>query len=333
VAERRDSGNERSEVPGNGDFDDLLTPPLPGDRRLRRWAWPAAIAVAVIFVAAAIGLSKVGPGTGAAIPTTTTAGTAATTTTAPAVRLQPYAPDPALLYYPTVLPAGWELCRQLEDISKGDRFCAPDDDDNWLQVSVKDSYQVQLSGTSVPEISNAQWVTIVGQAVLAVPSGQFEVTLIETPAIPDDALVTIAQSIPLIGDRDALYADYELPIDLGAVPEAALADLLRDLDAEPRVVAERPGEAQVFAGNVSLAAFGSSTPALPDLAATIPFPRLIGSDRPLVCGESPSRNRAYAIWDQRGFSWRLEGQLPLDEMQRLALSVIDEVSLLEPAPD
>ena len=33
--------------------------------------------------------------------------------------------DPELLYYPTLLPEGWEVCHQLEDISRGDRFCDP----------------------------------------------------------------------------------------------------------------------------------------------------------------------------------------------------------------
>lgn len=333
MAEGLDPEGERPHLPPDGSFDELLTSPVHDTDRSRRRAWWLG-AVFVVLVAAVVSIVALnGPGETERASTATSqpSGELTTLSVDAPMSLEPYDAEPALLYYPTVLPEGWDLCRQLEDISKGDRFCAPNDDDTWLQIAVKDHGEVRLTGTPVRDIPNAQWVTVVGETVLAVPSGEFQVVLVEGSGIPNTDVVAIAETIPLIGDRDALYADYEVPLDLQAVPGDALGDLLSTVDPEPRVAGRRTGEAQVYAETVSLSVFTGGGPTLPDFAATIPLPRLVPADRPLVVGESPSRSRSYAFWDQRGFSWRLEGRVSLDETYTLALSVIEKVAALEPA--
>ncbi|MEA3509971.1 MAG: hypothetical protein U9R51_00910, partial [Actinomycetota bacterium] len=68
---------------------------------------------------------------------------------------------------------------------------------------------------------------------------------------------------------------------------------------------------------------------VPDFAATLVMPRLVDADRPIVVGESSIRHRTYAIWDQRGYGWRLEGQITVDEITALARDLADRIAALE----
>jgi hypothetical protein len=35
----------------------------------------------------------------------------------------------------------------------------------------------------------------------------------------------------------------------------------------------------------------------------------VSTDRPILIGESQERGRGYALWNQGGFVWRIEGQM------------------------
>lgn len=238
--------------------------------------------------------------------------------------------DPELLYYPTLIPAGWELCRQIEDIAQGDRFCAADDDQAWLQVAVKDSGVVPTDGAPFVSGSNtAVWLDHARFLEIANPVGTFQTLVVSSNALSDDDIVAVFESIPLVANRAALYGSYEVPLDLDAVSDGQLADLLTQYDSDPQVAGRRWGEAQVHTPTVSLQLFYGDGLTVPDFATTLAMPRLIDADRPIVVGESPTRNRTYAIWDQRGYGWRLEGQITVDEITALALNVVDRIAALE----
>ena len=116
----------------------LLSSPMPPrSERGGRLVWLVAVVVVVAVIVVWLVLADGDESAGGAADTSTTATSTAkiTATTLPALVLEAHSADPALLYYPTLLPEGWEVCRQLEDISRGDRFCDPDDDNVWLQGS------------------------------------------------------------------------------------------------------------------------------------------------------------------------------------------------------
>ena len=151
--------------------------------------------------------------------------------------------------------------------------------------------------------------------------------VVSSAALPEDSLITIAESIPLVGSRDSLYSAYEPPLNLETVTDEDLARLLESAGEDVRVT-RRDLEASVFTSVIILRLFAVDELYVPDLAPWIPKPRLIDANRPVVVGESESRSRTYAIWDQRGYGWRLEGQMSVEEASRLALAVIEQVPAL-----
>ncbi|MEA3509972.1 MAG: hypothetical protein U9R51_00915, partial [Actinomycetota bacterium] len=154
--------------------------------------------------------------------------------------------DPGLLYYPTLIPAGWELCRQIEDIDQGDRFCDPDDDEAWLQVAVKDSGVVPTDGAPfVSGSDTAVWLDHARFLEIATPVGAFQTLVVSSNALSDDDIVVVFESIPLVANRAALYGSYEVHLDLDAVSDEQLAALLTQYDPNPQVAGRRWGEAQI----------------------------------------------------------------------------------------
>lgn len=239
-----------------------------------------------------------------------------------------YTPEETFLNHPTMLPEAWELCRHLETVDDGDRFCDPNDDDRWLQVSVEDGALLRLDqGDPIEGSDTGVWLARGESSQAAFPSGSRDVFVIISDALSDDELVAVAESIPLVVSRDSLYAEYEVPLDLALVTDEQLAGLLASIGEEVRVT-RRDLEASVFTSVVILRLFAVDEVYVPQLALRIPKPRQIGSDRPVVVGESESRRRGYAIWDQRGYGWRLEGQITVEEASALALEIVELVAAL-----
>jgi hypothetical protein len=144
-------------------------------------------------------------------------------------------------------------------------------------------------------------------------------------------LLAVADTIPLVGRRELLAGSYELPIALGETTDEQLAALLTPLDPDAHVSGRRPGEAQVFASEVSLSLFWGDGLTVPDFAVSMPYPRLVPAARPLIAGESPTRGRSYAIWDQGGYGWRLELQGTADDAAAIAADLIDRIADLPTA--
>ena len=189
---------------------------------------------------------------------------------------------------------------------------------------------VRLEGAPpIPDTHGGVWLNRSDPAEIAIPSGAFHFVVVTSKALPDNELIAVAGSIPVVANRDALYGSYEVPLDLDAVSDDQLAGLMSHLDANPRVAGRGWGEAQVLTSTVFLSLFDGDGLTVPDFATTLPLPRLITADRPVIVGESTARRRVYAIWDQRGYGWCLEGQVTVDEITAIALDVIDRVAALE----
>ncbi|MEA2010664.1 MAG: hypothetical protein U9N78_08170 [Actinomycetota bacterium] len=316
----------------------LLASPLDDDRQSRRAVIFGSVAALLVAAAVAVWLFPGDDDTGIrgveAAPESVTVvdDTAAADTTgaaeAPEVVLWPYEPDPPILYHPTELPRGWEACRVVEDSSRGDRFCDRDGDEAFVQVSVKEAGDVR-SDAAPPtgDDYNGVWLDRGASNDVGYRRGMVWVVVRSDDALPAATLVEIAASIPAVSDFDSLYGTYEAALALEEISDGDLAALLSEFDPEPRVV-RRDGEANVYAGDVSLYGFYADGHSVPDFAWSLPQPRLIPADRPIVVGVSSERNRAYAVWDQAGFGWRLEGRMTADEIAALAYDLVECIAAL-----
>lgn len=254
------------------------------------------------------------------------------TTTLPAIPLVSYESDPRLLYHPTVLPFGWETCRVLEDASKGDRFCNPEDSEEWLQISLKEFAPAVSSKFETAPLTGddngGRWFDQGERTEVAYLSGGRLITVMTRGSVTPEFLVEIAASIPLVSDLDSLTGEHEASLALDEVSDAALVSLLADFGDVPSVT-RRGGSFQVRSGSLTLSAVPTrGFFVVPNIGADIPQPRLVPSDRPLVVGESESRGRAFAVWDQSGFGWSFEGQLDAKDAAAIAITLIERISAL-----
>jgi hypothetical protein len=249
----------------------------------------------------------------------------ATTTTSASMPLVAFQSDPPLLQHPTVLPEGWESCRVLEDASRGDRFCDPQNPDEWVQVAIRYPQTVDSfdSAPSTGDDFDGKWLSSGETNEVAYLRG-FTYVSVMSSTVPADTILAIAASIPTVSEFDSLYGDYEVPLELTDVTDQQLAGLLSRFDDEP-VVQRRTLEAQVFTPFVSLYGFWGDGFTLPDFASTIDLPRLADAPRPLVVGGSEPRGRVIALWDQGGYGWRLEGRMTFEEAQALAIELMNEI--------
>jgi len=318
----------------------LFESPIPDVARPRRGPVVVLVVIAAVVVVAIVSWFVSGSddrstsASEAGTAPVTTGGGTETVTTLPAVTLVEFSPDLALLYYPTMLPDGWDVCRQLEDISQGDRFCDPDGDETgWVQVALKSSNAIRLDQTTaVGDPHNGRWLDPGDQRAVVYPAGRFQYLVASTSEdglLPHD-LLAVADSIPMVADRGALYGTYEVPLDFAAITDEQLAALVASVDSDPRVIVNRNGlDAQVFMATGSLSLFYGDGFTAPDFGPGLPLPRLIDAARPVVVGESPSQGRAYAVWDQRGFGWRLETNGTADTAAELASNIIELIAALE----
>ncbi|MBT8212510.1 MAG: hypothetical protein KJN71_05120 [Acidimicrobiia bacterium] len=314
-------------------FDDsLLTSPLP-ERDLRPNMPLRALGVVAIAVLVG-GLSwwvLSGDGSaGSAVPTTTDESIASTSSTVASVQLEVVAPDPPVLYHPTLLPAGWELCRALDDSAVGDRFCDPNDSASWVQVSLEGAGLVGLDAPNpTGDDHGGVWLDQGDYNEVGYLRAFVYVVVANRGTIPPDTLLEVAASIPMVASFDDLYGRYEVPLDLSSVTDDQLVALLSGIEGEATVV-RRPGEAQVFKPRLFLYAFWGDGLVVPDFPASIPQPRLVAGDRPILVGETTNGQRGYALWDQGGYGWRIEGQINADEAAMLAVETIGSISQLAP---
>ncbi|MEN8234175.1 MAG: hypothetical protein ABFR89_04555 [Actinomycetota bacterium] len=319
----------------------LLASPLGEERRSPRGLLIGWVMIAlVVLIVAVVWLSsgdntEEAPGGGESTGSERFVGTmvaAETTDTTAALEvvLWPYESDPPILYHPTALPKGWETCRVVEDASKGDRFCDPQDPDRWVQVRVRQARDARYDGLPpVGDDDNGVWVERGATNEVAYRRSGNWIVVRNDDTLPAETLVEIATSIPVVGDFNALYGSYEVPLALEEVTDDDLADLMADFGSEPRVV-RGDAEANVYAADASICGFHADGYSVPDFAWMVPQPRLVVAsvDQPIVIGYSADKNRAYAVWDQAGYGWRLEGRMTVEEIEAAALALLERIGEL-----
>lgn len=252
--------------------------------------------------------------------TTTTAGSVADIT------LVEYAPTPALLAHPTVLPDEWDACSVTDDYLDPDRFCGRTED-QWVEVEFMFPRPSDRE-TAVPTgVHDGEWTSPSNPLEARFPINEHVSLAVRAEGLDESQLVEIARSIPVLADRASLYGAYELPIDWEAMTGDDLVGLLDQFEGDATVDLGR-FELTVRTSNASLYGFNSRGFWTADASSDLPRARLVDSDRPLVVGESQEMQKGYAVWDQAGFAWRLEGNLTAEETAALALSVIAKLANL-----
>jgi hypothetical protein len=251
---------------------------------------------------------------------------AATTTLAEpgSVVLTAFTSDPPVLTHPTVLPDGWTMCSVTEDRFQPDRFCGGSDD-QWFEVKYAVPRPSNPEAAIPAGIHNGEWLSETGTMELRFPINEHVAAAILAKGLEADQVLEIADSIPIVGGGDSLFGPYELPIDWESMTGDDLVDLLDQFEADAAVDLGR-FELEVLTSNASLRGFSSRGYWTADAATDLPLARLVPADRPLVIGESTERRKGFAVWDQAGFGWRLEGNLTADDVTALALSVIAKLN-------
>lgn len=191
-------------------FDEsLLVSPLD-EEQPPRWPWFLSLAVAVLVVVGAWVLLSGGDPEPVAFGTTSTSLGESRESLSEPPQLVAFDADPAVLFYPTVLPEGMELCSvQLGNpVSIPDVLCDPDNPARWIKLQLLE--QGTPGGASIP---NADGITELRRdpPSVGVVVGEGGITL-EAEGISFDQLVAIAKRIPLAqpiehADEDTVTLD------------------------------------------------------------------------------------------------------------------------------
>ena len=293
----------------------LLDSPYPEDRARGFPLARVVLGIFLVLLATAITLWMIdrAGGTPVASESTTTAAGAP-------VVLAAYAPEPPILTHPRVLPEGWAACSLTDDRFDPDRFCGADVE-RWVEVSYAFARPTNPE-TAVPAgLHDGVWVSQSEPLELRFPVNEHVDLTLKANGLERQQALDIAGSIPILSNLESLYGIYEIPIDWEAMHADDLVGLLDQFEDDATVDLGR-FELTVRTSNASLYGFNSRGYWTPAAATDLPMARLVEADRPLVVGASDDLKRGYAVWDQAGFSWRLEGNLDAEEMTALALSVI-----------
>jgi hypothetical protein len=248
--------------------------------------------------------------------------TASTTTLDDTVEivLGPVAADEQILYHPTILPTGWSACDVSENRASADKFCA-EDDSAWVSVKLVDPGTVSRSKGVSAGVFSGLWLSDSDPMELFFPTSEHAATIVQARGLTIEHLLEIASSIPYVGDAASLVPDYELPLAFETLTEEHFSGVFESIGDQPKVNLER-FNVTVAGENAVLTGFRLRGYWTPDAAVEIPLPRLVLADRPLVVGVSPDRGRGYAVWDQGGFGWRLEGNLTVEQVTSLARDIV-----------
>lgn len=239
--------------------------------------------------------------------------------------------DDPMVFWPTVAPAGWELCRESNNPRSGARWCSPDGGD-WVQMSVLP--EARLEGRPPGPLPRSTLIDDgASRLVLSIPIGIQDSSVVlnvTSQGITSNDLAVIAASVPVIGDT-ATFAPVDEPdFDVTVFNEDQLATLIRgDVDT-PKVVVDRRSF-NVFGQSATLLAGVSHVGAAPpshllDRFWWIESPRLIEADRAVIVGSD--QGLAVAIWDQGDWNWILTGPATTDQIADRAVSVIAAVNEL-----
>lgn len=290
-----------------GGFDrSLLDSPLPPERS-RRW-WPIAALAAVVVAAAVLWLLAVAISDDDQTAVSSPPSSVATSTTAPLPELVAFTAEPPALYYPTVLPAGMELCAAaLGQPLHGDEFCDPTDDARWIQIAL-----VPDGAPGGEPVEGIPGITVLGETPPEVGVNINEVTgfRLWAAGVSLDQLIEVAASLP-ISDPGILAGEDEPPVVLD---EGTLRSIVGRHDAEVR--GDPAGGWTVYAGDLMLYTavfFPEASEGSREMVAGLVKPRLVSEQHGLVVGGSVVGDRspgprAQAVWIQGGRWWHLDGE-------------------------
>jgi hypothetical protein len=204
-----------------------------------------------------------------------------------------------VLFLPEMLPADLEPCVEGARSGSTDRFCSSENEDRWLQVALRQTHELRISdGEAIPNSDGAVWLFVSeDRRELAVPISAWYSVVILGKNMTDGEVLSAAASILGIAYRSDLYGSYEERLDLDAVTEADLAQLLGD----GARAAVQPGQASISSPQSNVLVVDGNLNSLADFAYTIDRPSLVGGmGRPIVVGGSPSTGRTQVAWEQRG---------------------------------
>lgn len=240
-------------------------------------------------------------------------------------------PEDPMVFWPTVAPADWELCRESPNPRSGARWCSPDGGE-WVQMAVLP--EARLEGRPPGPLPRSTLIDDgASRLVLSIPIGIQDSSVVlnvTSQGITRNDLAVITASVPVIGET-AIFAPVDEPdFDVTAFNEDQLATLIRgDVDT-PKVVVDRRSF-NVFGQSATLLASVSHVGAAPpshllDRFWWIESPRLIEADRAVIVGTD--QGQAVAIWDQGDWNWILTGPTTTDRIADRAVSVIEAVKEL-----
>ena len=291
---------------------DLLGSPLDDEPEGRGGVTAAVVAVGLV-IAVGIAWVAMAGGDDPARPNAASGSSPSAPIVATPPQLEPIDGEEQLLYHPTVLPAGLELCAAaLGRPTTGDEYCDPDDPNRWIEVATPPS---PVSGESIEGTPGFVLVGAAEPPAVGVP----DVGLLVTGAgLELDQLVEVTASIPL-ADAMAWDTSGEDPID-GDIDDEFLSRLLGaavgDLD-----IRRTPTQIDVYGPDLILSITLPGDDAADEvrlLAAGLIRPVSISDERMLVVGDRPFHG-SIAVWNQRGRFWSVRSDYDRDVLaDRLA---------------
>jgi len=257
------------------------------------------------------------------------------TVTAPSVdrTLAPTAVGKELLWYPTVLPSDLKDCSEVINDPTFRLTCTADDPgvEREITLEIRPTGYPKLDGEAVP--GHFGWSrAFQGTAeVIEVPVGVTWRLRAVAVGVDSDELVAVVDSIPVIGDRQALIPAFELPLVLVDTGDDALEALIAR-DREVEVVRDTTSSAFIVVGSSSedrvLIHVGSAQPGdLVEFVGELGDARLVDqAERPMVIGTS--NDQTQIVWIQRGLLWSLLTPMPEGQAVDFSLDLSQSISSL-----
>lgn len=215
--------------------------------------------------------------------------------------------DLGLLYLPSALPTDLSLCVDALQARALARFCSDEDPNRWIQVTLQPSHEVPLgAGTGEPTVPGARWLpTQPDRLIVAVPLARFHVLTLLGKTVTAAELLSAVESVPTLVDPDLLVGEYEKPLDVAALTDSQLENLIGPGSSVVRT-SHDDGSTTVFLDGSTLLIVDGALNPLSEFAFTLDMPRALeGLDRPVAIGESADGVIQLA-WQQRGWLWSLE---------------------------
>lgn len=243
------------------------------------------------------------------------------------VRLEALEAEQPVVFWPTVVPAGWEVCSQSADPAAPDRICDPEGE-GWMQLSLR--FGEAVGGRPSGPVRGSSLLADGDRVVVEVALGNSTLKVVSND-LPIGTLGDIVRSIPLAGHPDAFKPIEEARIDLFGVNEQDVRTMLLGTAGSLRISWGDAG----FTATGEHARLGvydeywlppeiSEPKTLDRRVFAVEYPQLFDLGRPVIIGQSPhfGFGQSRAMWDQGGYSWSLESARTVDDMKVYVMEVI-----------